>query len=118
MEQYNYYFCGRKKFSWRMTLNNYRYLLIFALLIPYGVAAQKGVFPIIAKDSKVSIVYDNKAPRLDSISANLLAEDIERVTSCKPKVITDIAKAKGNVIVIGSIQLPLIKKMVGGQSGF
>ncbi|MEO6674760.1 MAG: glycosyl hydrolase 115 family protein, partial [Ginsengibacter sp.] len=62
--------------------------------------------------------YDNKALKLDSIAANLLADDIERVTSFRPIVITDFAKAKGNVIVIGSIQSPLIKKLVGAQSDF
>jgi hypothetical protein len=101
-----------------MFSNNYRFLLIFALLISYGAAAQKSVFPIITKAGKVSIVYDNKGPRLDSISANLLAEDIERVTSFKPHVVTDITKAKGNVIVIGSIQLPLVKKILGVHAAF
>ncbi|MEP6648143.1 MAG: glycosyl hydrolase 115 family protein, partial [Saprospiraceae bacterium] len=76
------------------------------------------MFPIVTKTSIVSIVYDNKAKQLDSIAANLLAEDIERVTSFKPQVMTDFAKAKGNVIVIGSIQSPLIKKLVGAQSDF
>lgn len=99
-----------------MTLNKFRYFLSFALLIPYGVAAQKNVFPIITKDSKVSIVYDNKAPKVDSISANLLAEDIERVTSFKPSVLTDLAKAKGHVIVIGAANSPLVQKIAGKGS--
>lgn len=107
-----------KNSSWRMFLNNYCCLPVFVLLISYGAAAQKSTFPIVTKSSKVSIIYDNKAPKLDSISAHLLAEDIERVTSFRPKVMTDIGKAKGNVIVIGSIQLPLIQKLVGGQSAF
>ena len=108
----------KKNNSWRMFLNNYRCLPIFVLLISYGASAQKSIFPIVTKASKASIVYDNKAPRLDSISAYLLAEDIERVTSFKPTVKTDIAKAKGNVIIIGAIQSPLIQKVVGGQSAF
>src|SRR5688572_9655450 len=108
----------KKNSSWRMFLNNCRCLPIFVLLISYGAAAQKSIFPIVTKTSKISIVYDNKAPRLDSISAYLLAEDIERVTSFKPKVITDIAKAKGNVIVIGAIQSPLMQKFVDAQSVF
>ena len=101
-----------------MSSNNYRFLLILALIMPCGATAQKNVFPVITKTVKVSIVYDKSAPKLDSIVAVLLAEDIERVTSFKPTVITDIAKVKGNVIIIGSIQWPLIKKLVGGQSGF
>jgi hypothetical protein len=101
-----------------MTLKNYQYLFIFALLIPNYASAQKNIFPIVTKAHKVTIVYDKKGPALDSILANLLAEDIERVTSFKPKVITDIAKVKGNIIVIGSAQLPLLKKMVSTQPGF
>ncbi|MCS3797206.1 glycosyl hydrolase 115 family protein [Niastella sp. OAS944] len=81
-------------------------------------AAQHATFPIVTKANKVTIVYDKNGPALDSILANLLAEDIERVTSCKPRVITAVSEAKGNVIVIGSVELALIKKIVGEQSGF
>jgi hypothetical protein len=94
------------------------YFLAFALLMSYCATAQNSVFPIITKSGKVSIVYNSKAPKLDSISANLLAEDIERVTACKPNVMTDMAKAKGNVIVIGSVEFPLIQKLLGAQSAF
>ncbi|MEO6719134.1 MAG: glycosyl hydrolase 115 family protein [Ferruginibacter sp.] len=66
----------------------------------------------------MSIVYDSSAAELDSIAANLLADDIERVTSFRPIVVTSLAKAKGNIIVIGSIQSALIKKLVGTQSTF
>ena len=97
--------------------SNYHHLLIFTLLISTCTVAQNNVFPVVTKAGKVSIVYDNKGPRLDSILANLLAQDIERITSSKPEVITDLAKVKGTVIVIGSVQLPLIKKMLGTQAG-
>jgi hypothetical protein len=100
-----------------MNSNKYHYLLVFSLLISTCAVAQNNVFPIITKEGKVSIVYDNKGPRLDSILANLLAQDIERVTSFKPKVITDLAKVKGNIIIIGSVHLPLIKKILGTQAG-
>jgi hypothetical protein len=101
-----------------MTLKNFCCLLISVVFISNGAAAQESVFPIVTKAGKVSIVYDNKVTKLDSILANLLAEDIEKVTSFKPKVVTDIAKVNGNVIVIGSIQLPFIKKIVGAESDF
>jgi hypothetical protein len=99
---------------------NKRYfsLVIFALFISHLALAQQAEFPIITNAGKVTIVYDHTAPTLDSILAGLLAEDIERVTSFKPPVITDITKANGNVMVIGSIQLPLIKNILGTQSGF
>lgn len=99
-----------------MSRNAYRNLFIFALLFSYSASAQKNIFPIVTKAGKVSIIYDNKSTRLDSIAANLLAEDIRRVTSFKPEIMTDIAKAKGNVIIIGNIQSALIRKIIGTQS--
>lgn len=99
-----------------MFSNNYRYLLIFALSISISASAQKSAFPIVTKASKVAIVYDNRSTKLDSIAAHLLAADIEIVTSFKPVVMTDIAKAKGSVIVIGNIQSGLIKKFINTHS--
>lgn len=99
-----------------MHLNNYGYLLIFALFSTQYVKAQKTVFSIVTEATKASIVYDPQGPKLDSISAQLLAKDIERVTSYKPKVNTDISKVKGNVIIIGNIQSALIRKFIHPQS--
>jgi len=99
-----------------MFLNDYRYLIAFAILISQFAAAQKNTFPIFTSSAKVSILYDNKSTKLDSIAANLLAEDIERVTSFKPAVTTDIAKAKGNVIIVGNVQSGLVQKFLGKQS--
>src|SRR5687768_12482409 len=87
-----------------------------AFLVPLAGHAQKGVFPIVTKTVKVSILYDKQAPEIDSISANLLAEDIERVTSFKPAVITEIAKAKGNIIVIGAFTSSVVRSFLGRQS--
>ncbi len=81
-----------------------------------SVSHKKILFRLVTSSAKVSIVYDNKSTKLDSIAANLLAEDIERVTSFKPEVIKDIAKAKGNVIVIGNIQSALVQKFISAQS--
>src|SRR5689334_15625769 len=86
------------------------------LLITDFCSAQRNSFPIVTASAKVSIVYDSKSVRLDSIVANLLAEDIERVTSFRPKVIKDIALAKGTVIVIGNIQSALVQKFIPAQS--
>jgi len=75
--------------------------------------AQNAFFPIVTKTSKATIVYDGKGPKLDSISAHLLATDVHRITGYLPAVATDITKAKGNVIVIGSCQSELIKNITG-----
>ena len=98
-----------------MHFKNY-YPLAALLLIAHFSFAQKNTFPIVTSSAKVSIVYDNKSIKLDSIAANLLAEDIERVTSFKPEVMKDIAKAKGNVIVIGNIQSDLVQRFISAQS--
>src|SRR6478752_7115406 len=101
-----------------MISNFYKCIFIFGILISNHARAQQQLFPVVTKTTHVSIVYNNKGVKLDSIAANLLADDIERVTSFRPVVLTNLAKAKGNVIVIGSIQSTLIKKLIGIQSAF
>ena len=93
-----------------MSMNNFHYLLICVLFISNYASAQKTVFPVVTKTVKISIVYDKNGPALDSISASLMAEDIAHVTSFKAKVITDLAKAKGCIIVIGAVNSPLIQR--------
>ena len=97
---------------------NHALLLVLTLIISFSAVAQKSSFSIVTANTKASVVYDSNAPELDSIAANLLADDIERVTSYRPKVITDISKATGNVIVIGSIQSALIQKFVSNNATF
>jgi hypothetical protein len=92
-------------------------LVFIALLIPLYVEAQKTVFPVVTNTARVSILYDKHAPELDSIVANLLAQDIQHVTGFKPAVITDRRKANGNIIVIGSIQSPVVRSFMGRQAG-
>lgn len=105
------------KISMRTFFSNIHYLLVSALLISNSVSAQK-IFSIVNKTSNAIIVYNDSSTKLDSIVANLLAEDIERVTSVKPKIVTDISNASGDVIVIGSVESPLIQKFVGRQTSF
>lgn len=99
-----------------MCLNKIYSFSIVTLLSIYNAVAQENLFPIVTKTNKVSILYDKHSPKLDSITASLLAEDIERVTSYKPEVVTDISKANGNVIVIGSVQSALIKKFLAKEA--
>lgn len=96
-----------------MQLTQRHALLLFALSLWYRAAAQKNAFPIVTKTSKVTIVYDKAAPKLDSISANLLAADIERVTGYKPTVVNNISNAEGAVIILGAVQSALIRKITG-----
>lgn len=88
---------------------------ILLLLLTQYVAAQQE-FRIVSKSSKAIILYDAAGADLDSIAAHLLAQDIASVSGYKPKVITDVSAAKGNVIVIGAIQSPLVQRFLGSQS--
>jgi len=73
-------------------------------------------FTMVSKTTKVSIVYTQHESKLDSISAYLLAQDIQRVTGYLPTVFDDISKAKGSVIIIGSIESKLVQNLLGQQS--
>ncbi|PTQ98203.1 glycosyl hydrolase family 115 (putative glucuronidase) [Mucilaginibacter yixingensis] len=60
-------------------------------------------FPLVTPQSKIAIVYDAAECKLDSISANLLADDIQRVSGYRPVVSPDLSTVKGDAIIIGSI---------------
>lgn len=91
-----------------------RYILFLFLIIPCMAGAQD--FSFTDKEKGLQIVYSREGPKLDSIAAHLLANDIRSVTGDRPAVITDVAKAKGNVIVIGNISAPLIQQLAGKQA--
>lgn len=75
-------------------------------------------FTLISAADKGSIVYDSKGPALDSISAYLLRDDIGKVSGTPPKVVNDLSKATGNVIVIGNASSDLISKLVPGRTAW
>lgn len=87
--------------------------ILVALAFCTHAKAQGRSFPIVTKNSKVTIVYDSNGPKLDSICANLLALDIERVTLYRPKLVTDVSKATGNIIMIGAVQSALVQQIAG-----
>ncbi|MFL1011714.1 glycosyl hydrolase 115 family protein [Flavisericum labens] len=72
-------------------------------------------FEIYSSDTKAVILYE-KGKALDSITANLLSEDIYKVTNYRPKVVTEINSANGKAIVIGSLDSPLINTFLKGES--
>jgi hypothetical protein len=88
--------------------------LLLLLSLQFFVKAQD--FSLVENGRDVTILYSKEGPKLDSITAHLFAEDIERVTGHQPKVITDVAKATGSVIVIGNIESTLIQRFVSKQS--
>ncbi len=80
----------------------------------YGLT-KNPTFEIYTPKHQAVILYDKSAAPLDSITAHFLAEDVFKVTGHKPKVITNIKQAKGNVIVIGEINSTLINKFLKRQ---
>ena len=88
-------------------------LIVLLLFCSFDGMAQQHVFVVVTKTAKVSIVYGADGPKLDSIVAHLLAEDIERVTGYRPVVGTDVAAVRGNVIVIGGVGSPVIERVAG-----
>ncbi|WP_051621102.1 glycosyl hydrolase 115 family protein [Leeuwenhoekiella sp. MAR_2009_132] len=96
-------------------------LLVSAACISCGSATQKETlnnsnFELVTADTKTAIIYDANGPALDSISAYLLAQDIEQVTGFKPQVVTRIVEVSGNVIAIGNRDSQLIKALVNDQN--
>ena len=84
-----------------------RYYLSLLLLVPAVSLAQD--FPFTDKEKPLQIIYSKNGPKLDSIAAHLLANDIKLATNTEAQVVTNAAQLKGNVIMIGSIESPLVK---------
>ncbi|MDT3401923.1 glycosyl hydrolase 115 family protein [Mucilaginibacter terrae] len=82
--------------------------LVFTCYTTYAIP-----FELVTPKSKVSIVYAANDHKLDSIAAGLLAADIQRVSGYLPKIYTSITEAKGNVIIIGTVNSQLIKALNG-----
>lgn len=59
----------------------------------------------------VTIAYDQNGSSLDSITAHLFSQDLEKLSGIKPKVTTEIP-AEGNVIIIGSINSELVRSII------
>jgi hypothetical protein len=73
-------------------------------------------FSLTDRSRPLMILYSKEGPKVDSIAARLLAEDIERATGRQPRVVTDISNARGNVVVIGDVQSGLIHSFAGKRT--
>lgn len=110
------------KFQQRRTLNQnvgrfgqltYKSILLTIVTLSSTVffaKASTGPFTINSSTKSASIIYDNEC-KLDSIAANLLAEDIKRVTGHHPRVFSYPTYVSGDVILIGSIHSKLIASL-------
>ncbi|MDT0688928.1 glycosyl hydrolase 115 family protein [Salegentibacter sp. F188] len=88
--------------------------LMFSMISAVGQETQSD-FVISGPNEIVTIVYDENASSLDSISANLLAEDIYQITGKKPSVITNAANIQGNFIAIGAIKSDFIAQFLRNE---
>lgn len=74
-----------------------------------------GNFSIFDGEKITTVVYDHKGTDLDSISAYLLAEDIERVTGVKPEVKKYPGFLEKPSILVGSLHSDFIKTYMGAK---
>ncbi|MFI8378310.1 glycosyl hydrolase 115 family protein [Leeuwenhoekiella sp. NPDC079379] len=87
-------------------------IFVFCIKSMYGQlslaekASSKEAFSIVNAGQAVTIYYDRADADVVEIAANLLAEDIERVTDSKPKVISDLPVTNG--ILIGSLNTNIL----------
>lgn len=81
-----------------------RLLLLLITFILWSEKSGATAFDLVTATHKVTIVYEEGPNKLDSISAHLLAADIQRVTGYLPVVLTDLKAASGNVILIGGLR--------------
>jgi hypothetical protein len=93
-----------------------RFPLFLLLLLPFISLAQSPAFSFTDKKNGLQILYSKEGPKLDSIAAHLLARDIKMVTGNLPPVIADLARAKGNVVVIGNVTSMLVQQFIGNKS--
>lgn len=84
-----------------------RCFLFLLFIVPTVSRAQD--FPFTDKDKPLQIIYSKSGPKLDSIVAHLLANDIKLATNTQAQVLTEGAPLKGNVILIGNIESSLVK---------
>lgn len=103
-----------------------RHLLVIFLLfscfshsqieVTNQVENKKQYFSIVEGTTTASILYDPSDYKLIQKSASFLADDIEKVTSKKPEVLTSINQANGNLIIIGTIgNSPLIDRLIASK---
>lgn len=94
----------------------FRYIyIILAVSLTLSFQEKNDNFVLVDATTRVSILYDPAGPAIDSICANLLADDIRLVTSYRPEIVTDINAAKGNVILIGNLQSKYVQQ-IGGKT--
>ena len=76
---------------------------LFAQGLSIGREAVPGSVKIVLGNIVADIYVDSLDARLANIAAGLLADDVQRVTGRRPRIVTDPARLAGQAIIIGSI---------------
>jgi Glycosyl hydrolase family 115/Gylcosyl hydrolase family 115 C-terminal domain len=99
-----------------------RFLIVFLVFSSFCVSTAQtfisekaGInsFPLCANGNATGILYDVNDAELVSITVNLFSQDVERVTSHKPAIYSDLSSVKNTVIILGTLQgSSFIKQLV------
>lgn len=79
------------------------------------VDAAEQTFVIAGGDSQVTILCDSGDVTVVKKAADMLSQDIERVTGTRPAVLHTLGQASGDVIIIGSLgHSPMVEALTAG----
>jgi len=101
-----------------MKLNLLSYIAFFFCIFQFNTTCSQtpNRFELVTDSQQVRILYDKDGVALDSITAHLLAKDIEHVSGYLPQVTTDKTSISGNAIVIGNRASELIQSFSGAKT--
>jgi hypothetical protein len=89
---------------------------LFAQGLSIGREFAPGSVKIVLGDIVADIYVDNRDAKLANMAAGLLADDVQRVTGKRPRIVTDPARLAGHAIFIGSIgNSRLIDRMIAAK---
>ena len=97
-------------------MNDFKLIVLVILSVFFSAALMSqdkehsDSFTLFNKNQLLPIVYDANGNSLDSIAANLLADDILRVTGQRPRVDKDSEQTHKKAVIIGNIASELIQQ--------
>src|SRR5690606_19243896 len=97
-------------------MNDFKLIVLVILSVFFSAALMSqdkehsDSFTLFNKNQLLPIVYDTSGNSLDSIAANLLADDILRVTGHRPRVDKHSEQTHKKAIIIGNIASELIQQ--------
>lgn len=98
---------------------NIRAIISIFLLVAglYSCNGNASELMLVNDNDLVTIVVDENDNQTVQLAANLLADDIERITGKRPEIVTKLSKVKGNAIIIGSLETSKIIQKLNKKVG-